>query len=301
MKYLNIALFSAVALFGGALPAHAKVDVVAATQDLAWATQAVGGSNVTVDYLASSNQDPHRVDPRPSQVAKISRCDAVVRVGLDLDLWFDSLIRAAGNGKITPGARGYIDASQGIRLLEVPSGKLDPSKGDIHIYGNPHYFYGFNNLPTVLNNIRNGLKRVDPGHAAAYDANYSAVTSKLESAAKGWKAKLAGARGKSVVPYHKSLVYFLAAFGIREFANVEPKPGLEPTPGHVAGVARDMKEQGVKVIVTENWRSRRYTDLLARQSGAQVVVVPGGIGAEKGLDDYFDLMNAWVDRIAAAL
>jgi zinc/manganese transport system substrate-binding protein len=302
VKTLKIIALGLLALWApGVSPAAAKVDVVAANQDLAWVTRTIGGNQVSVDYLASSNQDPHQVEPRPSQVVKLARADMVVRIGMDIDLWFDSLIRAAGNGKILPGARGYVDASRGIRALEVPSGKLDPSKGDIHVYGNPHYFYGPSNLRAVADGIADGLKRVDPSNAAIYTSNYNNLAGRLNSALAGWKNKLAKDRGKPVVTYHKSLVYFLNEFGLKEAGNVEPRPGLEPTIGHVTSLARDMKSDGVRVILAENWRSRRFSDLLARQSGATVVVVPGGIGAEKGIDDYFALMGTMVDRVSAAL
>jgi len=302
VKTLRILGFALLALWAsGAAPAAAKVDVMAANQDLAWIAKTVGGNDVTTDYLAGSNQDPHRIDPRPSQVVKLSRADMIIRIGMDLDLWFDSLIRAANNPKIVSGARGHVDASQGIHVLELPSGKLDPSKGDIHVYGNPHYLFGPSNVPIVARNIRDGLKRVDPAHAAEFDQNYNALVARLNQAIPRWKAKFGSDRGKSLVTYHKSLVYFLNDFGLKELANVEPKPGLEPTPGHVASVAQEMKSAGVKVILVEGWRPRRFTDLLARESGGQVVAVPGGIGAEKGIDDYFSLMDAWVDRVSAAL
>jgi zinc/manganese transport system substrate-binding protein len=302
MKTLKIAVLGLLALCGaGASPAAAKVDVVASTQDLAWVVRAVGGPHVAVDYLAGSGQDPHAVDPRPSQAAKLSRADMVVRVGMDLDLWFDSLIRAAGNGKITSNGKGYVDASRGIRALEVPSGKLDPSKGDIHVYGNPHYMAGPSNLPVVARNVRDGLKRVDAANGAAYDGNYSALLKRLDGAMDRWKAKLGPHRGKSVVTYHKSLIYFLTEFGLKELGNVEPRPGVEPTPGHIRNIGGQMKGAGAKAILTENFRSRRFADLLARQSGGQVVVLPGGIGAEKGIDDYFEYMDALVNRVSAAL
>ena len=290
-----------VAVGASARPASAKVDVVTADQNLAWFVSAIGGKNVTVDYFASSNQDPHAVEPRPSQVAKLSRADMLVRIGMDLDLWLDSLIRAAANGKISRGGRGYVDASEGIRPLEVPHGKLDPSKGDIHVYGNPHYAFGPTNFKTIALNVANGLKKADPANAASYEAAYKSLASQQQDAFAGWKSKLAKDKGKKLVTYHKSLVYFLNDFGLVELDNVEPKPGLEPTPGHISGVARDMKAAGVKVVLMESYRSRRYADLLARQAGATVVQIPGGIGGEKGLNDYFSFMNAVVDRVAAAL
>jgi zinc/manganese transport system substrate-binding protein len=286
---------------GGAAPASAKVNVVAATQDLAWVTGAVGGSQVSVDYLAGSNQDPHQIEPRPSQVVKLARAGMVVRIGMDLDLWIDSLLRAAGNSKVVSGGSGYVDASRGIQPLEVPSGKLDPSKGDIHVYGNPHYLYAPSNMRIVARNIADGLKRVDPRNSAQYDQNYNALIARVNAALPGWKAKLSSDRKKDVVTYHKSLVYFLREFGLDEFGNVEPRPGLEPSPGHINSLGQRMKAAGVKAILVESFRSQRFPKLLASQSGARVVVLPAGVGAEKGIDDYFGLITAWVDRVAAAL
>jgi len=301
MKLFKIMALAALVLLPGAAPAAAKVDVVTANQDLAWVTGAVGGGHVSVDYLAASGQDPHLIEPRPSQVVKLARAKMVVSIGMDLDIWFGSLIRAAGNGGILTGARGFVDASRGIHVLQVPQGKLDPSRGDIHIYGNPHYLLAPSNLRIVARNITDGLKRVDSSNSAAYEGNYASLMTRLNQALPGWKAKLAGARGKGVVTYHQSLIYFLSEFGLKEAGNVEPRPGLEPTPGHVTALARDMKQDGVKVILTESYRPRRFSDLLARESGAKLVIIPGGVGGEKGIGDYFALISAIVDRVAAAL
>ena len=302
MKNLKIVAFSLLALCtAGARPASARVNVMAADQNLAWFTQTIGGKNVTVDYLASSTEDPHHVEPRPSQVAKLSHADLVVRIGMDLDLWLDSLLRAAANGKVSPGGKGYVDASRGIHVLEIPTGKLDPSKGDIHVFGNPHYIFGPQNMPTVARNITDGLDRVDPANKSTYEANYNELVGRLHEAIQRWQAKMAPDKGKPVVAYHKSLVYLLHEFGLREFGNVEPKPGLEPTPGHISELSGQMKADHVRLILAENFRPRRFSDLLAREAGAKVVAIPGGIGGEKGLNDYFAFMDAIVNRIAGNL
>jgi zinc/manganese transport system substrate-binding protein len=302
MKTFTIFALSVLALTcAGIAPASAKVSVVAANQDLAWFTQTIGGNNVSVDYIARGDQDPHHIEPRPSQVAKLSRADMVVRIGMDLDLWLDSLIRAAANGKVNPGAKGYVDASRGIHALEVPTVKLDPSKGDIHVYGNPHYLFAPTNALIVARNIEEGLERVDPANKGTYEANLKALDGRIREGIKRWNAKMAADKGKPVVTYHKSLVYFLNEFGLREAGNVEPKPGLEPTPGHVSQLAAEMKSKGVKVILMESFRARRYADLLARESGAKVVVIPGAIGGEKGIDDYFKFIDTVIDRVAGSL
>ncbi len=294
------ALFALLVL--GAAPANAKVRVIAATDNLAWVTQQIGGGLVSADYLANGNQDPHQIDARPSQVVKLARADMLVRIGMDLDLWLEPLIDAARNPKISRGGRGYVDAHVGLRPLEVPSGKLDPSMGDIHIQGNPHYEFSPEVMRSIVaHNILVGLERVDPSNSASYQSNYNALSARIQEAEKRWKAKLAPFHGRAVVTYHKTFPYLLNYFGLREFENVEPKPGIEPSAGHVAQVAREMKQNGVKAIIAESYRSRRFSDLLARQSGGTVVPIPGGIGGEKGIDSYFSLMDAIVNRIAQAL
>jgi zinc/manganese transport system substrate-binding protein len=285
-----------------AVPAQAAVRVVAATDNLAWVTKQIGGTLVSADHLTQGDRDPHMVDPRPSQVARLARADMLVRVGMDLDMWLDPLIDAARNPKINRGGRGYVDAHVGLRALEVPSGKLDPSMGDLHVYGNPHYEFSPEVMRTVVaRNIVAGLERVDPGNKATYRSNYNGLVSRLQEAEQRWRAKLAPFRGKAVVTYHKTFPYLLAYFGLREFENVEPKPGIKPSARHVAQVASAMKQNGVKVIITESFRSRQFSNLLARHSGGEVVAIPGGIGGEKGIDSYFALMDTIVNRLAAAL
>src|SRR2546425_4122444 len=186
----------------GARPAHAAVRVLAATDTLAWITQQIGGSHVSVDYISRGDQDPHMVEPRPSQVVKFARADMLVRIGMDLDLWLDALLDASRNPKIARGTRGYVDAHVGLHPVEIPSGKLDPSMGDIHVYGNPHYEFSPEVVRTIVGrNILTGLERVDPGDSATYRANYTAFSNRLLQEEKRWKAKLAPFRGREVVTY----------------------------------------------------------------------------------------------------
>jgi zinc/manganese transport system substrate-binding protein len=300
MKFLRYIALAALAV-AGMTPAHAAVQVVAATENLAWVAKVIGGNRVQAEGLARGDQDAHRIDPRPSQVVKLARADMLVRIGMDLDLWLDPLIDAARNPKINRGARGYVDAHVGLRPREVPTGKLDPSLGDIHLYGNPHYEFDPLNMKDVIaRNVLEGLIRVDPANAAIYRANYAALADRLSEALRRWQARMQPFRGKQIVTYHKTFPYLLARFGLEELDNVEPKPGIEPSAGHVARVARDMKQSGVRVILTEAYRSRRYADLLARQSGGVVVAIPAGVGA-RGVKDYFTLMDTIVARLAEAL
>jgi zinc/manganese transport system substrate-binding protein len=290
------------ALLASAVPAaDAKVDVVTSTETLAWVARAVGGNLATVQALARGDRDLHTVEARPSQVVTLARADMLVRVGMDLDMWMDPLLDAARNAKVGRGGKGYVDASVGLDALEVPSGKVDPSMGDIHIFGNPHYEFDPVAVRDVIAlNVLRGFLRVDAANSATYRSNYETLKGEITDHLTRWQSALKPYRGRQIVTYHKTFPYLLARFGLKELGNVEPKPGIAPSAGHVAEVARQMKQAGVRVILTESFRNRRFSDLLARQSGGAVVIVPGGVGAP-GAGDYFSMMETIVSRLAGAL
>jgi zinc/manganese transport system substrate-binding protein len=244
-------------LLACAVPAEAKVDVVTTTETLAWVARSIGGDRTKVEALAGGDRDIHRVEARPSQVVTLSGAEMVVRVGMDLDLWLDPLLETARNSKISRGGKGYVDASAGLRALEAPSGKLDPSMGDIHVYGNPHYeFDPVAMRDVVAPNVLRGLLRVDASGASIYRANFDALVKQLGERLERWQATLRPYRGRGIVTYHKTFPYLLTRFGLKEFDTVEPKPGIAPSAGHVADVARQMKQAGVRVILTAAWAGR---------------------------------------------
>jgi ABC-type Zn uptake system ZnuABC Zn-binding protein ZnuA len=283
-----------------ALPAAAQVRVVATFTDLADIVKQIGGAHVQVSSLARPQDDPHLVTPRPSMALELSRAKLFVRVGMDLDLWADDLLAAARNASILRGASGYVDCSVEVKKLEVPTGRVDPSMGDIHIYGNPHYLFDPANAKIAARNILEGLKRVDPANAQEYQRRYEAFVQRVDEHLNRWHQILAPYKGTLVVEYHKSLPYFLQRFGLQEMATVEPKPGIPPSPGYLREVIARVKNAGCKVILIEHFRPRRFPDAIARETGAKVVVLPAAVGAE-GTTDYFSMIDAMVNRIAAAL
>jgi len=279
---------------------YARINVVCTTTDLADLARQIGGSKVEVTSLMLGTQNPHVIEPRPSQVLKLSRADVLVRIGMDLDLWADSLIDAARNSRIRRGSAGYADASVGIRKLEVPTGRVDPSMGDIHIYGNPHYWLDPENAKIAAKNILAALKRASPGDSAYFERNYDSFADRIDRKMQQWKQALAPYRGQKVITYHKSWIYFLRRFGLVELATVEPKPGIPPSPSHVREVISKAKPAGVKVIMMEPFYPRRFPDLIAKETGAKVVMVPASVGGLSGVDNYFDLIDTIVQRLAEA-
>ena len=283
-----------------ALPSAAQVRVVTTYTDLADIVKQIGGNRVQVSALARPQDDFHLVTPRPSMALELSRAKLFVRVGMDLDLWADDLLTAARNAAILRGASGYVDCSVGIRRIEVPTGRVDPSMGDVHIYGNPHYLFDPVNAKVAARNILEGLKRVDPAQAQEYQRGYEAFVERVDDHLKRWQQALSPHTGMPVVEYHKTLTYFLQRFGLQQLATLEPKPGIPPTPSHLREVVARMKNAGCKVILIEHFRPRRFPDAIARETGAKVVVLPAAVGAE-GTTDYFSMIDAIVNRIAAAL
>ncbi|HSV74688.1 MAG TPA: metal ABC transporter substrate-binding protein [Chthonomonadales bacterium] len=281
--------------------ADARINVVTTDYTLAYIARAVGGDLVRVESLARGTDDPHLVDPRPSMVLKLARAEVFVRIGLDQDLWADSVLARSGNARIQRSARGYVDASRGVRVLEVPAGRLNPAMGHIHVYGNPHYLNDPGNGIIAAGNIAAGLIRVDPRNQPHYHQRFVAFGEQIRQNMERWRAQLAPFRGAPIAAFHRSWAYFAERFGFREVAHLEPRPGAPPSPGHIAEVIRTMREQRVRVLLTENYRARRWPDFVERETGARAVFIPGAVEGEPGIDSYVELIDTIVSRVAAAL
>lgn len=294
--------FCAVGFIGllAAGPAHATIQVVAATPELADIARQVGGDLVSVYSVAKPNQDYHMIEPRPSDVSRIASARLVVRVGMDLDLWMDALINASGNRYVSKGKPGYVDASDGFERLEVPEESITGASGDIHVYGNPHYFYDPVGGKWIAYNIAQGLARVSPGNTAAFRGRYLSFSGAIDKQMRGWKAALAPYRGRSVVTYHKSAIYFLNRFGLKEFGTLEPKPGIPPSAAHVQNLIHNMKASHVTTLIIESVYSRQFANKVAQETGARVTIVPYSVGS-MGTHTYFDLVNMWVAKYKEAL
>lgn len=294
------ATFAALATMA-APAAWARIIVVCTYPDLADLVRQVGGSRVVAYSIAKGYEDPHRVEPRPSHVMLLRKAHMVVRIGMDLDLWLNSLIQASGNPRIRWGAPGYVDVSEGVRKLEVPKGKVTPRAGHWHVYGNPHFLLGPTNMRQVLANILAGLARVDPKGESYYLSRANAYLGTLSKEFAEWKRLLAPHRGTKFISYHKYWAYFCKDFGLVEFGNIEPKPCIPPSPAYIQSLIKRAKGAGVRLVIHENIYPSKFPALVAREIGAKMVTVPIMVGGEKGVDTYIELIDTIVRRIAAAL
>ncbi len=290
-----------VAALADSAAAQKMVRVVTSTEDLAALTREIGGDKVEVSAIARGYQDPHFVESKPSFILGASKADMLVYVGLDLEIgWLPNVLDGSRNPKIRRGAPGNVDASQGITLQEVPTGKITRELGDIHAYGNPHYWLDPANASVVTANILEGLKAVDPQNAAFYAARRDDFLKRLDGKIAEWKALMAPWQGLHVVAYHNSWPYFARAFGLVVDEFLEPKPGIPPSPSHIAEVIRTMQRDGTKIILMEPYFSRKVPDLVASKSGGRVVELAPSVGGEKEIKTYFDLFDVNLRRLISA-
>jgi len=292
----------ATALLFAARPADAKLSVVATTPDFAAVATAVGGDKVSVLALAKPTEDPHFVDARPSHVVKLNQADALIEGGAELEIgWLPPLVDGARNSKIATGAPGRIVASEGIQLLDVPA-SVDRSKGDMHALGNPHFMLDPENAKLVAAHIGDVFCRLDAPDCSAYRANLGRFKESIDHKMPEWRAALAPFAGSEIVTYHVSWRYFAQRFGLKTNTFLEPKPGIPPTPPHLAEVIGKMNAEHIRAILVEPFQQRKVADAVASHTGAHIASVAQFPGALPGTDnDYIKLVDANVKAIAQAL
>jgi zinc/manganese transport system substrate-binding protein len=296
-----IAAAAAAAATLAAPQARAELQVAATVPTLAALAAEVGGSRVVVRTLSLPTQDPHFVDPKPSLVLELNRADVLIAVGLELEIgWLPTLQTGARNRKIQRGAAGYIECASYVPILDIPTQKVDRSMGDVHPGGNPHYLYDPRGALGCAYGIAARLAVIDPAGAAEYRRNLAAFKQRLAGKMAGWQRALAPYRGAPVVTHHRSWIYLLDWSGLREVATLEPKPGISPSPRHVAAVIQRGRQAKVRSVLIESFYPVRTAKLVAGKMGAQLAVVPSGPDVAQG-QSYFDYMDAVVSTLVKSL
>jgi ABC-type Zn uptake system ZnuABC Zn-binding protein ZnuA len=286
-----------------AAPAFAqeRIAVVATTTDLRSLTEAVGGEHVAVVSLVPANMDAEEYQPKPQDVLRLRTARMLVRVGLDYDLWTDRLLLQAGNSAIRRGGPGYVDASFAITVLELRGMSVGPTDGHAHGSGNPHYWLDPKNAEIITGTILETLARIDSANAASYEANRAAFLARLQSKLAEWEAKLAPLKAMPLVAYHNSWPYFARRFRLDLVGFIETKPGVPPSPSHLAGIVRTMQARGVRVVIREPHEPKRDVDFVANKAGAKVVTLAASVGVLPQAGDYIALFDANVAALLAAV
>ena len=286
-----------------ALPliAQAKLNVVATLPDFGSLAREIGGDKIDLVVLAKPTEDPHFVDARPSFVVSLRNADVLIDGGAELELgWLPPLLQNARNPKLEAGKPGRVEASEGIRLMNVPT-NVTRAAGDVHALGNPHFCVDPIIAKAVAQHIARSFAAADPPNASFYDGNYKKFESTINAKLQGWGAMMQPFQGEHVVAYHDSWPYFAHRFGINIDVFLEPRPGIPPSPSHLTEVIQKMKEYHIKAIIVEPYHDRRIAEKVARSTNAKVVdfaQFPGGI---PGTGDYVSLIDQLIKRLAEAL
>jgi zinc/manganese transport system substrate-binding protein len=305
LKRLCTMLAAGVLGIGVLTPVHhaaAQLKVVTSTTDLYDIARAVGGDKVKAVHIGEGYQDPHFIEAKPSFILQLRDADVFAFVGLDLEIgWMPLLLEGARNQKIMLGGPGYVDVSKAIPVLDVPSGNVDRSMGDVHPLGNPHYWLDPENARRIARLFKNRFSELDHKNEDAYERNEKAFEARVSDAERTWASDLSAIKGKPVVAWHTSWRYFAEYNGMNIVAFMEPKPGVPPSPSHLVEVINAMKRTGAKVIVMEPFYDRKIADLVARQTNAKVLILPPSVGGVPGVTDYVQLMKYDMDQLASTL
>jgi ABC-type Zn uptake system ZnuABC Zn-binding protein ZnuA len=305
MKRLSLPAFASLALaLTLAIPttASAKVSVVSSLQDFASIAQSIGGDRVDTFALAKGYQDPHFVDAKPSFIVRLSKADLLIVAGLELEIgYLPPLLDQSRNDKIRPGNRGYLDASIGCDILQRPTGQVTRAMGDVHPYGNPHYWTDPDNGRVIARAIAARLAELDPAGKAAYDKGLAEFEAKLTAKAKEWDGKMAPYAGTKIVTFHDSWPNFAKRYKLTVAGHVEPKPGIPPSPTHTLEIINLISSEKIPVILVEPYFDTKTPKYIADKTSSVVVTFFPSVGGTPEIKDYFALFDKNVDSFVAAM
>jgi ABC-type Zn uptake system ZnuABC Zn-binding protein ZnuA len=296
-----VAAAIAVALSLSTATAADKVRVVTTIPDLKSLTEAVGGDVVDVESLTRGTQNFHEAEVRPSMMLKLRRADLLIENGLDLDAWVEVAVQGANNANIVRGARGRIEVSRNVPILDVPGTRVDRSGGDVHPLGNPHFSLDPGLAPVITQNIVDGLVRIAPQHRAVFEKNREGFLARLDTEMAKWMKAMAPVKGAKVVVYHPDFIYLLTRFGLVQLGTIEDRPGIPPSPGHLVRLIEQMKQEKVKVVLVEPWNDRKLAERVAQEAGAKAIVLASAVGAVKGADNYVAAIDYNIRMLSEAL
>jgi zinc/manganese transport system substrate-binding protein len=286
---------------GIALPAVAELNVFATVPEWGALVRELGGDRVKVYTATTALQDPHRVEARPSLIARARGADLVVATGAELEAgWLPLVIQQAANAKVRPGAPGYFEAAGVVPLLGKPA-RVDRSEGDIHAQGDPHVQGDPRNVARVAEALAARMAELDAPNAAHYQARQRQFAERWAAALARWERTAAPLKGVSVVVQHRSFTYLIAWLGMEEVAALEPKPGMEPTTAHLSAVLAALERRPAKLVLRAAYQGDRASQWLAQRAKVSVVVLPFTVGGSEAAKDLFGLYDDSVRRLLKGL
>jgi len=301
MKRL-VTLFICMSALASSGTALAKVRIVTTLEDFASIAKSVGGDLVETETLAKGYQDPHFVDAKPSLILKLSRADLLIVAGLDLEIgYLQPMLDQCRNPKIRPGSPGHLDVSVGCEILQRPTTQVTRAMGDIHPFGNPHYWTDPDNGRIIARSIAAKLSELDPSNEASYSANLASFEATLTRKNEEWLARMAPYAGAKIVTFHNSWPNFTKHFGLDVAGYVEPKPGVPSTPTHTLEIINLISREKIKAILVEPYFDTKTPKFIAGETQSSVIVAYPSVGGTPEIKDYFSLFDVNIEAIARVL
>ncbi|MBI4376810.1 MAG: zinc ABC transporter substrate-binding protein [Elusimicrobia bacterium] len=301
MARIRSSLLAALLWAAAAPGAEAALKIFATTPDLSALAREIGGDKVSVESLAMPRQNPHFVEPKPSLIIKLMKADVLIETGLELEsAWLGPLVGGSRNPKIQLSGSGRIDASEAVAPIEVPQAPTR-AMGDVHPGGNPHYMTDPENVLLVCLLIAQRLSALDPENAKAFESNAEDFNRRLRAKIKEWTGALKPYAGRKYVGYHKDPSYFARRFGMESAGEIEPKPGIPPSPRHTAELIARMKAERVRLIFTHPWFESRTPNAIAQETGAFVLILALFPEEVPGTPDIISTIDRNVYQVKEAL
>ncbi|MGH8265337.1 MAG: metal ABC transporter substrate-binding protein [Steroidobacterales bacterium] len=295
----KIAALAAVLVSCAGMPAEAALKVLATTPEWGSLTTELGGDKVSVYTATTAYQDVHRVEAKPSLVARARNADLVVAVGAELEVgWLPVLLQESGNSRIQPGGNGYFEADKQLQLLEVPT-SVDRSMGDVHPLGNPHAHLDARNVALVAKALTARLEALDAANASFYEQRGANFQSRWSAALAKWETAAAPLKGEPVVVIHRDQVYLMHWLGMKELAAIEPKPGVPPSTAYLANLVTRLTATPPKMILRNAYNDPRAAEWLAGRVHAPIVVLPYSVGGSDAARDLFSLFDDTINKLLA--
>ncbi len=294
-KLLLTLVITAVALT--APTAFAALNVLACEPEWAALATEIGGDRVKASSATTAMQDPHRIEARPSLIARTRNADLLVCTGLELEVgWLPILLQQSGNPKIAPGQPGNFEAGNAVARLDIPT-RLDRSDGDVHAAGNPHIQQDPRNILKVAEALTRRLAEIDAPNAAFYQSRLSNFSARWTSAMQKWDQQLAPLKGTPIVEHHKNMEYLMNWVGLRQVGTLEPKPGVEPSAAHLNALLAQLQRQPAKMVLRAAYQDGRASEWLSQNAKIPAVVLPFTVGGDERAKDLFSLFDDTVARL----
>lgn len=280
--------------------AHAALNVFACEPEWGALATELGGDKVSVFTATNAMQDVHHIEAKPSLVAKLRKADLLVCTGSELEIgWLPVLLRQASNPNVLSGKPGNFEATQYVRMLEIPT-RLDRADGDVHPGGNPHIQTDPRNIAKVADALAQRLAELDSANAAFYQTRHLDFTQRWQAATKRWEKQAAPLKGVNIVVQHKGFPYLEDWLGLNEVATLEPKPGVEPTSAHLAEVLSQLQKQPAKMVIRASYNSEKPSLWLAEKAKIPAVELPYTVGGSTKAKDLFGLFDDTINRLLEA-